>query len=109
VPVGFESGAGRGARERRSDVVVALAPGATLELIAPAVVLPQDMIVEGRSLRFEARRDRDLVGAAFAYPGGRIHLTVPPGRVTIDAVFNGERTSTRDVDAKPGQVVRVRL
>jgi hypothetical protein len=108
--VGVASNLWLGGGEPRSDVTVALARGATLELIAPTTVAASKTYAEpGRSIRFEARAAGAFAGAAFAAPFGRVHLTVPPGRVTIDAIAAGESVGTREVEAREGAVVRVRF
>ena len=108
--VGVASNVWLGGGEPRSDVTVALAHGATLELIAPTTLgAPKSYAEAGSSIRFEARAAGAFVGAAFAVPFGRTHLTVPPGRVTIEAIAAGESIGTREVEAKLGEVVRVRF
>jgi len=108
--VGVAAGVVFGAGEQRGDVVVALARGATLELVVPpSVAPPRTNSEEGSSIRFEARAAGAFVGAAFAAPLGRTSLTVPPGRLTITAIAAGEVVGTREVEARVGAVVRVRF
>jgi hypothetical protein len=108
--VGVATGVVFGTGEQRGDVVVALARGATLELVVPpSVAPPRTYSEEGSSIRFEARAAGAFVGAAFAAPLGRVHLTVPPGRLTITAIAAGEVVGPREVEARAGEVVRVRF
>lgn len=108
--VGVAAGVVLGTGEQLGDVVVALARGATLELVVPpSVTPPRTYSEQGSSIRFEVHQAGAFVGAAFAAPLGRASLTVPPGRLTITAISAGEVVGTREVEAKQGEVARVRF
>jgi protocatechuate 3,4-dioxygenase beta subunit len=108
--IGVASGVRIGAGEQLRSVVVEVAAGATLELVAPdRAATTETLVAMEPAIRFEARRDGAFVGAAVTRPFGRASLPVPPGRLVVDVVVGGEVLATREVEAHAGELVRVRF
>jgi hypothetical protein len=108
--IGVASGVRLGAGEQLRSVVVEIAAGATLELVAPeSAAMPEALVATETAIRFEARRDGAFVGAAVTRPFGRASLPVPPGRIVVDFLVCGVVSGTREVEARAGELVRVRF
>jgi protocatechuate 3,4-dioxygenase beta subunit len=108
--IGVASGVRLGAGEPLRSIVVEVAAGATLELVAPdSAATTETLVAMEPAIRFEARRDGAFVGAAVTRPFGRASLPVPPGRIVVEVVVGGAVVATREVEARAGEWVRVRF
>jgi hypothetical protein len=104
--VGVVAGVTLGAGERRTGIAIPVARAATLELTAPA---HSESLAIGERCTFEVRRGDVRVGIAAAPPLGRAHLNVPPGRLTIELRGSSGVLGVEEVDARAGQLTRVRF
>jgi hypothetical protein len=80
----------------RDGIEIALAPGATLRLNAPA---------DAAGCRFEVRRNGVLVAADAFGVQPRVERTVPTGRLEVRVFRGDERIATYEVEAKSGVTV----
>jgi hypothetical protein len=80
----------------RDGIEIALAPGATLRLNAPA---------DPAGCRFEVRRNDVLVAADAFGVQPRVERTVPAGRLEVRVFRGDERIAKYEVEAKSGATV----